>query len=454
MERNGLAALATLLSFSTLALSTTPAHAAGFGIDFKSARSVGLATAGSASASDASTIFYNAAGLGFLDHNEIIAGGQFLLLQDQFHNGASTILGGALPTPGTNGQNAIPPSAIPWFYASYRLTPELTVGLGLYSPFGLLTNYGSDFVGRYQNLVSSLTAINFNPTISYRPVPWLSLGAGLDVQYVNVRLTQAIDFGSICTASLGLPTCSSAFGLSPGLSDGYVDNHGESFGFGFNVGALVEPAPGTRLGIAYRSSIVHHFGDASQTFGVNTGARDFLTAAGTPFALTGSSTSTTLPLPARLSFGVKQTLMERLDLLLDATLTFWNIFQSTSINAQNLVTGASAVIQQNYKNAWRFAAGLEYTLDEQWSLRSGVAYDRTPIPLYAVQAALPDRDRVYLSVGASYKVTPGWSVDFGYSHLFLVSNVPINRTTSTGDTLSGSFSLSGDVFAAQLKLRY
>jgi long-chain fatty acid transport protein len=430
------------------------AHAAGFGIDYEGALAVGTATAGSAAARDASTIFYNPAGLGFLDRNEFIAGGNLFLLHDRFQNDGSTILDGASPTPGTDGRDAIPPTPVPWLYASYRLSPEWSVGVGVFAPFGLETDYGSGFVGRYQNQVTSLTAIDTNPSISYRPFPWLSLGAGVDIQYVHVRLTQAIDFGSACAAALGTGPCARAFGLVPGQSDGAVDNHGDSLGFGLNLGVIAEPVPGTRLGVAWRSGIDQHFGSAQQSFVVEPGARGFLTAAGAPLALTGSRISTSIPLPGRLTFGVKQTLSERVDLLLDATLTYWGVFSTTSIAARNQATGSSVVIQQGYRNAWRFATGLEYKVNEQWRLRAGAAYDETPIPPSAVQAALPDRDRVYISVGGSVRIGNGWNFDAGYSHVVYVGDIPIERTNSAGNTLSGAFMVGGDIVAAQLRVEY
>jgi long-chain fatty acid transport protein len=283
---------------------------------------------------------------------------------------------------------------------------------------------------------------------------WLSLGAGFDVQYVAVRLTQAIDFGSACVAKLGGATCAAAFGLTPGASDGQVDNSGHSFGYGFNLGVLAEPVAGTRLGIAYRSTIDQHVAEGRQTFVVPAGARAFLTAGGMPIALTGSAISTGLPLPGRLSFGLKQTLAPGLDLLLDATLTFWDVFGSTSITASNPARGASVVIQQGYRNAWRFAAGLEYKLSERWTIRTGVAYDQTPIPASAAQAALPDSDRVYLAGGVSARFDDRWSLDFGYSHVFYVNTVQIGRTAASGDTLEGNFTGGGNVLAAQLKMQY
>ena len=446
--------LFTLVSLGPLSLAApATGWCAGFGIDYESATAVGTATAGSAAAEDASTIFYNPAGLGFLPANEIVAGGDLFLLYDRFQNQGSSILGGLSPTPGTNGNEAIPPAFVPWLYANYRMSPEWSAGIGLYSPFGLRTDYGPFWVGRYQNEVTSLTAINVNPTIAYRPTPWLSIGIGADIQYVYVRLTQAIDFGSICAGTLGAVTCGVGFGLLPGMSDGQVDNRGSGFGFGYNLGILLQPIEGTRFGVAFRSGITEHISGGTQSFVVPPSAREFLAAGGMPLAFTGSAIDTSLPLPARLTFGIKQKITPRLNFLADATLTLWDVFRNVSVTAQNEVTGASVVIQENYKNAWRFAAGLEWAVGEHWTLRGGVAYDETPIPKPAVQAALPDADRVYVSAGASVRLSPAWGADLGYSRVIYVNNVGIDRTAS-GSTLNGVFSSGGNIIAAQLRFNY
>jgi long-chain fatty acid transport protein len=446
---------AVLFGSTSLLVSAKVGWAAGFGIDYEGARAVGTASAGGAAAADATTIFYNPAGLVFLDRSQIIAGGQLFLLRDQFQNQGSTILGGALSTPGTNGPNAISPTAVPWFYGTYRINPDLSVGLGVYAPFGLRTDYGPFWVGRYEAEVSALTAINFNPSIAYRPAPWIALGAGPDVQYVSIRLTSAIDFGSACLAALGAGLCDGAFGLQPGHSDAQADLVGESVGVGFNLGVLVEPMAGTRVGVAYRSPISQSFGRISESFVVPAEVRAFLAAGGAPVALTGGNASASLRFPARVSLALKQTISEDLDLLLDANVTLWSTLQSVTITAANPAIGVSTVIPFNYRNAWRLAGALEYRLPESWSLRGGVAWDQTPIPLSAVQASLPDRDRLYLSAGLSYRVNDCLSLDLGYSHItYLGGRVPINRTTSNGDTLRGAFGVGGNIVAAQFKLEY
>ena len=436
-------------------LPASDAEAAGFGLDYQGARELGTATAGGAAAQDATTIFYNVAGLNYLERDQLVGGGQLFFLHDRFSNDGSTILGGALATPGGNGGDAIPFTAIPWVYGSHRLSDEVVVGAGLFAPFGLKTEYQSDFVGRYQNLRSALEVLDLEPALAWRPKPWLSLGAGFDVQYSNVNLTQALDFGSLCVAQLGAGTCSSAFGLSPGSNDGRAHIAASDFAFGYNLGVIFEPLQGSRLGFAYRSEVDHHYNSASERFDVPANARTFLDAAGLGAALTGSQAYTDLPLPARASFSLAQSLPADLTFLADATMTRWGVLRQTVITANDPTTGANVVIPQHYQNANRYAVGVNWApREEAYELRAGLAYDQTPIPTAFVQAALPDRNRVYITFGGSYRITNDVSFDVGLALTQYLGPVPINRTTVNGDQLRGSFNVGGEILAAELKIEF
>lgn len=438
------------------ALCLVPACAfgAGFAIDFVGARSVSTATAGSASAADASTVFSNPAGLAYMPGNEWMVGGDLFLLRDRFRNDGSTILGGLLPTPGTEGKEAIPTAVVPWIFGRHRLTDQLVLGLGIFSPFGLKTDYGADFVGRYQNQLTSLKVIDVNPVLAYHPTSWLALAVGVNVEYASLRLTQAIDMGSICAAALGPVPCGGA-GLVPGRSDASTRLDAHDVAVGFNVGLMLQPRAQSRFGIAYRNSVRHGFDDAQQSFDVSPAGRTFLTAIGMPNAFTGGGASTDLPLPARLSFGWQETASKQLTLFADAVLTKWHVFQKTVVTPHDAATGAAVVIEQGYEDAWRFAVGGEYKWSDAWATRAGVAYDHSPIPERFIQAALPDRDRIYLSTGVTY-ASPGghWRWDLGYSYVHYKGRIPIDRAGPTGDRLRGDFDVGGHVIAAQVRYGY
>jgi long-chain fatty acid transport protein len=448
--------LRALVAGCTLATAFVPdLFAAGFALDFEGARALGNATAGSASAVDATTIFYNPAGMLGIARPELVGGGQLFLFHDRFSNDGSTILAGALPTPGTNGDDAIPVTVIPWMFGVHSIANDLAVGVGLFAPFGLRTDYGNDFVGRYQNQRTAITVLNFNPAIAWAPMPQVWLGAGATIEYVHAQLIQAIDFGSACVVALGAATCDNAFGLAPGRSDGSIENRGNDVAFGYSAGILLEVAPQTRIGASYRSRIDHHFGSLTQAIYVPPGARAFLIAGGLPpTALTGGTATTDVPLPSRLVLGARQMFADDFDLFVDATLTSWGVFRTTVITPNDPSTGAGAVIAQNYKDAWRFAIGGNYRASDRWEFRGGIAYDQTPIAAEFVQAALPDRDRTYFTVGTSYRFDDAWSADLGYAHVRYAGRVPIDRTNATGNTLRGSFDVGGDILGAQVKYRF
>jgi long-subunit fatty acid transport protein len=276
-----------------------------------------------------------------------------------------------------------------------------------------------------------------------------------EVQYSDVNLTQALDFGSRCVAQLGAGTCASVFGLTPGNNDGRAHISANDFAFGYNLGLIVEPLHGSRLGFAYRSEVDHHYNSASERFDVPANARAFLDAAGLATALTGSQAYTDLPLPAPATFSLAQSLSADLTFLADATMTRWRVLRQTVITATDPTTGADVLIPQHYQNANRYAVGMNWApREEAYELRAGFAYDQTPIPTAFVQAALPDRNRVYITFGGSYRITNNIAFDVGLALTQYLGPVPINRATVNGDQLRGSFYVGGEIVAAQLKFEF
>ena len=147
---------------------------------------------------------------------------------------------------------------IPNLYGFWSVSDRLKLGIGITPPFGLTTEYDSDWVGRYQAIESRLKTININPSVALKVTDTLSLGGGLNLQYADAELSNAIDFGLIGQIS-GLGTQSQQI-------DGLVEVAGDDWSFGYNLGLLYEPSDRTRIGIAYRSDVTHDLkGDADFT---------------------------------------------------------------------------------------------------------------------------------------------------------------------------------------------
>src|SRR4051794_11394988 len=254
---------------STLALlaGTQPASAAGFYIKEQSVTGLGRAFAGeSAMSEDASTIFFNPAGMTRLQGPEATAGVHLLVPRADLENRGSTSTArtpaGAVvtrPIGGSDGGNPYSPTPVPNAYFAYPLmNRNLWVGLGVSAPFGLANKYNADWFGRYDSIETDLLTLDIAPSVAYKVLDWVSVGGGIDIQYADAKLTNAVFTGT--------PT------------DAIFDVEGNDWAVGYNVGILLDPLPTTRVGIHYRSRIDHTLeGDVK----LNQGSRSLSNRPGT-----------------------------------------------------------------------------------------------------------------------------------------------------------------------------
>lgn len=381
------------------------AHAAGFALIEQNASGLGNAYAGqAASAQDASTIFFNPAGMTLLPDRQLVLAGNLIKPQAEF-SGTSLIGGG---DGGDAGDLAFVPNA----YFAFRLTPDVHLGVGLTAPFGLKTEYDDGWAGRTQALKSELKTIIINPSIAWKASESLSLGAGVSMQYIEATLTNAT-------------------GAAPGAPVGAVE--GDDYGWGFNLGALWQLSEATRIGVAYRSETDNTLEGTLKVNGV--------TAVDPVFA------GVTLPDSASLSLFHKMN--ERWELLADVTWTGWSDFDELRI-----VNSAGAPVvpptTENWDDSYRYSLGANYHLDDKLTLRGGVAFDETPVPDAYRTARIPDEDRTWIAIGAQYRLSTKSVLDFGYAHLF-VKDASIDEGLVD---LNGSYESSVDILSAQLTLNF
>ncbi|HCF29121.1 MAG TPA: aromatic hydrocarbon degradation protein, partial [Cyanobacteria bacterium UBA11049] len=303
------------------------------------------------------------------------------------------------------------------------------------SPFGLKTKYNQNWVGRYYAIDSELTTININPTLAAKLTDNLSVGVGVNLQYADAKLTNAIDFGLIGFSNR-LPT-------RPQAADGFVKLAGEDWSWGYNLGLLYEPSQNTRIGLAFRSPITHNLeGDAD--FDVPTAAAR-LTATG---RFTDSDIRAKLKLPATVSLNAYQQLSLRLAATADITWTGWSRFEELRVKFDNPVQPDN-VLPENWHDAFRYSLGLNYALNNAWQLRAGVAYDESPADEKYITPRIPDSSRTWLAIGASFKPCDSLSFDVGYAHLF-VDDTEINQVSTTNGNLRGKFDNHVDIIGLQV----
>lgn len=374
-------------------------HAAGFALVEQNASGLGNAYAGqAASAQDASTIFFNPAGMTMLPDRQVVMAGHLIKPQAEF-NGSSTIGGG---DGGDAGDLAIVPNA----YFAYRLTPDIHVGLGMNAPFGLKTEYESSWAGRTQGIKSEMKTINLNPSIAWKASESLSLGAGLSIQYAKATLTSLTGVGPLTV-------------------------EGDDIGWGFNLGALWKLSDTTRIGLAYRSEVDQKL-------------KGTATFSATPAA--NGPVKANLTLPDSASLSIVHQLNPRVELLADVTWTGWSDFEELRIVRTNgTLLGFT---QENWSDSYRYSVGANYRLNDKLTLRGGVAYDETPVSDAFRTVRIPDESRTWLAFGAQYRLSSNTALDFGYAHLF-VKDAAIDNPDN-GARVTGKYEASVDILSAQL----
>ena len=448
----------TLLAVG-IASVTSAAHASSFALIEQSASGQGSAYAGAAAlGEDASTIFFNPAGMTRLQGQQIVVAGHIVSPNADFTNNGSTTFAGS-PLSGADSSTG-DPAFIPNFYYSAALDNGVVVGVGVNVPFGLATDYDDGWVGRYHALKSEISSVNINPSIAWKATDKLSVGFGLSIQYMTLELTNNIDSFAAC-ANLD-PTLASCAGLTNAPSvasqDSSVKLDGDSTEIGWNTGILIDLDDKSRLGIAYRSSIKHNVsGNADYT--LNAGLQpvaDGASAASGFKILQDTTLEATAELPETFSLSFVSDIDDKWTALFDWTWTGWSNLGTITIVQAGGIPGREPTLDLAYQNTNRYSVGVNYKPDEKWIYRGGLALDETPIRSpETMSARIPGNDRYWLSLGLGYKPASNWSLDFGYSHLF-ISDADINslNSTSSGATLTGSYDLSVDILSAQANFNF
>ncbi|AKR44184.1 OmpP1/FadL family transporter [Methylophilus sp. TWE2] len=406
----------------SLSIYQLNSHAAGFALSEQNASGLGNAYAGAAAvAEDASTIFFNPAGMTYLEGNQIVGALHLIRTTGDFDNRNSQPAG--VQPLGNEGGDFGSLAVIPNFYYKQDINDQFKVGIGIGTPFGLKTEYDKNWLGRFQALKSELKTLNINPSFAWRLNEQWSFGFGISAMWAQAELTSSVNLGA--TAST-------------------INNKGKDWGFGYNLGAIYQVTPDTRLGLAYRSKVEQHLkGDARSPFTALNGV---------PGSTLNTDITADLTLPETLSLSSFSRLDEHWDLLADITWTRWSQFQTLSIlrdNGSNTLIGST---QEHWNNTLRYSVGLNYRYSDSIKLRTGVAYDQEAIDNDRRTSRIPGNDRLWLSFGASWQYSPQTRLDAGYAHLFIkeASIYDDQRTPAPSKGLiDGKYYGSADILSLQ-----
>ncbi len=412
------------------------AHAAAFALQEQSASGLGSAFAGGAAeGADASSMFANPATLSRRKSTQIVGAVHFATPSMTFQDENSQP---AFNQPlGNEGGDAGSTNLLGNFYAAMPINDRWTAGLGIGSPFGLVTDYNKSWAGRHLALRSEVKTVNVNPAISFKATEQLSLGLGANWQYLHAYFTSAANY----SAALGSAAqTAAAAGVLPasmvpsiisatGGLDSLSNVKGNNDAWGWNAGLLYEFDPATRIGLSYRSEVKHKI-DGTVKFdhpsldGVPAALAPVINglANGVNNALYDGKIHADITLPQIANLSLFRQMTPKLDLMADIQWTGWS-----SIKELTFIRDEGAVLQSTpewFKNTWRLSVGGNYRFDERWLMRAGFAYDQSPVRDAYRTPRLPDADRYWVSIGGQYTFNKQMQLDVGFAYLF-VKNAPI-----------------------------
>lgn len=435
MEVRKVTAVLVIVSITFLVHPTTSA-AAGFALIEQGTKGLGNAYAGaSAVADDGATVYFNPAGMTRLSGTQVAGAGHLIIPSAKFSDDGSRI--GTASLTGDNGGNAGVLAVVPNFYYVKDLSSDWKFGFGINVPFGLTSEYNDTWKGRYHAIRSELMTLNLNPSIAYKATPSLSLGFGVNAQYANVELTNAVDLRRLVS------------GTTAQDADAKSKVTGDDWGYGYNLGMLYELSSATRIGLAYRSQVALTLkGDAEFT-PTNATAAALLSAVQATGSLVNTTVSSKTTLPETVSIAGFHQINSAWAIMADATWTRWSRFKELRIDFDS--AQSDSVTPQDWKDSWRYGVGVNWNPGGAIIYRAGIAYDQTPVPNAERRSPrVPDNSRRWLAFGGTYQSSKSLSFDFGYAHLFQ-SNAAIDNTDTFGHELRGVYDNNVNILSSQVK---
>jgi long-chain fatty acid transport protein len=404
------------------------AQASAFALQEQGVSGLGNAYAGAAAvAEDASTVWWNPAGMSRLPSGKhLLFGGHLIVPSTKFNNNGSVPAAASNPARNGSGGDAGEAAFVPNLFYAMDLNPAWSIGIGINVPFGLKTEYDSDWIGRFQAIESEVKTLNVNPSVSYKINPKASVGFGVSYQRAEIDLVQAVNYSGIAFGAGGAGLLTAVGG--PGV-EGTNSVSVDGDAWGFNLGALFDITPATRIGVHYRSSLDYET-DGSTSF-TNVPAA----FGGVPALAAGTSNGDVkldLETPASFSISAAHKANERLELLADATWTEWSKISSLPLVRTSGPASGSTLdtLTFNFDDTWRLAVGANYKLDGAWTLRGGLAYDQSPVPNAQDRSVrVPDEDRYWFALGATYRLSPASRFDVGYTFIH-IKDADINNDQS------------------------
>lgn len=442
----------------TLAISaivfgaTTQVNAAGFQLAESSATGLGRAFAGEAAIADnASTQARNPAMLSYLEGRQLSAGGIYVMPDIDVLGDVSiesSLLGSDAIVIDANAIDVADDALVPNFYYSNQLNDQWTWGLAVNSNYGLATEIDSTSAAAIFGNHTSITTVEFNPNIAYRIDDEFTVGAGLRIVYgageISATTPSWID---AIKANPNVPE--SIAEQLPAAGTELKSMEGDDISYGWKAGASWQINKNHRIGLAYHSGVELEL-DGSAAGVVYDGGQDVEIDGYLP-----------IELPAFAELASYHQLTDNWAMHGSVNWTEWSVFDQLVAYFPGDVkpTGdleSDVVKEENFKDNWRYSIGSTYTVNDQWTLRAGVALDKTAVDDEHRTTTIPDSDRLWFSMGTGYQVTKNLNVDLAVTYIRMHGDAPITETQELLSLASVGFNgeATGHVWLTGLQVSY
>ncbi|WP_313620724.1 long-chain fatty acid transporter FadL [Pantoea septica] len=383
---------------AAVALVSSHVYAAGFQLNEFSSAGLGRAYSGEGAMGDtAASASRNPATMALMDRPMFSVGAVFI-------DPDVDITGNSPTGRSLDASNIAPTQWVPNIHYVQPINDQWWIGASATSNYGLATEFNDGYTaGGYGGKTDLMTG-NLNLSTAYRLNEHFSFGVGFDAVYARAKIEL---YAGEAGAALGIPADTQVAHLK-----------GDEWGYGWNAGILYEVDKNNRFGLSYRSEVKVDFdGDYKSSLPSSINRINQAANLGLPYATGGSTIpgALTLNLPEMWEVSGWHKVAPQWAVHYSLAYTSWSQFQelkATGSNGQTLFYK-----DESFKDAYRIALGTTYYYDQNWTFRTGIAFDDSPVPADKRSISIPDQDRLWLSAGASYAFNDDASVDVGVSYM-------------------------------------
>ena len=426
----------------TGALALGQVHASGFQLKENSVKALGSAFAGAGvKTGDASVVVNNPATMTQFEGTTVQFDATAIDLNYEYRGDGFDALG--RPLTGGDGGNAGDFTPVPAFSLVHKFDNGAALGAMVSAPFGLATKYDADWMGRYSAVDSDVRIVELAVTGAIDIVPdRLSVGLGLTFSQADVTLSKAVDFGALLAAS-GVP------GFLPQSADGFAEIQGDDTGMGWIAGVNFRPTDRLSIGVNHRSEVKYDLrGEADWT--VPGAARATFDAVGRDMLFNDGGAGAELTTPAMTTVDVNYQFTDRFSMAATYSETSWESLQEVRIDFDN--PDPDSVEPFEWSETRFSSIGAEYMLNEVWTVRAGYAYDETPTTFQHRTPRLPDEDRQWYSVGATWDYSDSLEFNFAFTHL--KPDTPYIGVDGSSYRLYGEFEGDADLYGISAQYKF